>query len=196
MSFKQKNKKGVVFTILGAFTLCGILYLFMIFLDFYNIMYAKIVFQGDVRASSLQAANYVDYDAVDSKSNAQNFIYIQSKTNSKYQIEDTAEYNAARLFDINYRQHYRLVKDSAANDFDINHTNPNLIIKVYNLDAKGDGTYKSVAENIPSFSHIIHTEPGVTVYSKLTLKSWTFFFKGYTIESYSYSSPILVEDKN
>lgn len=195
----NKNKKGVVYVILGAFTLFGILYLFFIFLDLFNIMYAQTVLQGDVRASSLHAANYIDYDLVDAKDGKQDSIILQSYHSNSYETYDTAEYNAHLVFDINFRNHYRIFEDVEDDHFNINSTftggkGQDLKIEVYNLQQAANGAYIPEPERIPGkFQGIMHHEPGVAVWAKLKVKPWTFWFDDYYIEAYSYSSPILTK---
>ena len=194
---KNKNKKGLVFTILGAFTLVGMMYCFMIFLDLFNIMYTQVVFQGDVRSSALHAANYVDLDKVD---NGQyNSIVIKSDHGTVYDPKTTAEYNAQRVFGANFQKHYTFVKDANKNDFvktPFNAYNPKLKVKVYNLSQKPNGEYNPVMEDMPGVGtryKVKHSEPGVAVYVELPIKAWTIFFKSYKIHAYSYASPILTK---
>jgi hypothetical protein len=177
-----KSKKGVVFTILGAFTLVGIMYLFMVFLDLFNVMYTQTTFQGDVRASSLHAANFYDEFLT-----GKGVMFV--KTGYSYPTDQTAEYNAKKLFDINYQNHYRIVKNSAPTDFSINSNNPNLKVTVFNLAPNSNGGYDPQTEVTP-YGIQTHTIPGVSVSVSVPLKSWTFFFKNYDVKVYSYSSPV------
>jgi hypothetical protein len=189
MKLQTRNKKGVVFTILGAFTLCGILYLFLIFLDLFNILYAQTIFQGDVRASALHGASFYDLNEAGADVN-NGVMVIQSQANPKYTADQTAEYNAKRLFYINFRNHYKLINNSNPNDFALNSGNPALQVKVYNLPYIGNGLYTPASETIAGYSHITHNTPGVAVYVDLQIKPWTVFFKNYHFHAYSYATPV------
>lgn len=188
---KVKNKKGVVFIFLGIFTIMGLFYLFTVFLDLFNVMYAKTVFQGHARSSSLHAANFININTVDSRNHDQDYIVINSSSDGTLPVNLTAEYNAKYLFDLNYRNlGYSLVKGGQPDDYIISANNPSFKVRVYNLTKSGSG-YIPAPETIhPKYSGIIHNSPGVAVYNEVKLKSWTIFFDEYTIHSYSYSSPI------
>lgn len=205
---KHKNKKGVVFVIIGAFTLAGLLYLMMVFLDFYNLMYTQTVLQGDVRASALHGANYVDLGRIDAQYNRGNtIIMLSSHLGTAPTRKESAEYNAQALFHYNWRNHNRIAKGVGRNEFnpDTNFVRKSshaavssnrqakLKIKVYQLRPDGSGGWRPENETIDSsVQGTRHTKPGVAVFAEVPVNSWTPFFDGYKIKAYSYATPSLI----